>query len=60
MVLPTGGWGVFVRAVGTVVRVDKWTEDGSLRVGVAAMIRRYKIVRDESLDARLHQEMRRL
>ena len=54
MVLPTevGGSGVFVRAVGKVVRLEEWTEDGSLRVGVAAMIRRYEIVRNDAMPAR--------
>ena len=36
MVLPTrmsGGPGDFVRAVGRVVRVEEWSEDGSGRVG---------------------------
>jgi hypothetical protein len=50
MVLPTeatGGAGVFVRAVGKVVRVEEWTEGGNPRVGVGAMIRRYEIIRDE-------------
>lgn len=52
MVLPTeatGSAGVFVRAVGKVVRVEEWTEDGNSRVGVGAMLRRYEIVRNESL-----------
>jgi hypothetical protein len=51
MVLPTevaGGAGVFVRAVGKIVRVEEWTEEGSLRVGIGAMIRRYEIVRNDS------------
>jgi hypothetical protein len=51
MTLPTdvpGGTGVFVRAVGIVVRVEEWTEEGNLRVGVGAKIRRYEIVRDHS------------
>jgi hypothetical protein len=50
MVLPTdisGGAGVFVRAVGKVVRVEEWSQDGSRRIGVATMIRRYEIVRSE-------------
>jgi hypothetical protein len=50
MVLPTrvsGGVGVFVRAVGKVVRVEEWSEDGSRRAGVATVIRRYEIVRSE-------------
>jgi hypothetical protein len=52
MALPTGitgGPGVFVRAIGTVVRVEHWAEDGHPRIGVAALIRRYEIVRNESI-----------
>jgi hypothetical protein len=52
MTLPTavtGAAGVFVRAVGTVMRVEHWAEDGSPRIGVAAVIRRYEIVRNESV-----------
>ena len=54
MVLPTemaGRGGVFVRAVGKVVRVEEWSENGDLRTGVAAMIRRYEIVRSEPMPA---------
>jgi c-di-GMP-binding flagellar brake protein YcgR len=50
MILPTEigrGAGVFVRAVCKVVRLEEWTEDGSPRVGVGVMIRRYEIVRNE-------------
>jgi hypothetical protein len=50
MVLPTGltgGAGVFVRAIGKVVRVEEWSQDGSRRAGVATVIRRYEIVRNE-------------
>ena len=50
MVLPTGvsgGAGVFVRAVGKVIRVEEWSEGGSRRAGVATVIRRYEIVRSE-------------
>ena len=52
MVLPTevaGGTGVFVRALGKVVRVEEWTEDGSPRVGIGFMIRRYEIIRNEAI-----------
>ena len=52
MTLPaevTGGAGVFVRALGRVVRVEEWTEDGSPRVGIGAIIRRYEIVRNQPL-----------
>jgi len=51
MTLPTevaGGAGVFVRAVGKVVRIEEWAEEDSPRVGIAAMLRRYEIVRNES------------
>jgi hypothetical protein len=50
MVLPTdlsGAAGVFVRAVGKVVRVEEWSRNGADRVGVATVIRRYEIVRSE-------------
>lgn len=50
MVLPTGisgSAGVFVRAVGKVVRVEEWSRDKACRTGVAAVIRRYEIVRSE-------------
>ena len=50
MVLPTDMSGtarVFVRAVGKVVRVEEWSQDGASRVGVATVIRRYEIVRSE-------------
>ena len=51
MVLPTGSpidGSVFVRAAGRVVRVEEWSESGTRRNGVAAVIRRYEIVRTES------------
>jgi hypothetical protein len=54
MMLPTemaGGTGVFVRAVGKVVRVEEWSRGGNPRTGVAAMIRRYEIVRAEPADS---------
>jgi hypothetical protein len=50
MVLPTessGGSSVFVRAVGKVVRVETWSREGNPGAGVAAMIRRYEIVRND-------------
>ena len=50
MVLPTkmsGDTDVYVRAVGTVVRVEEWSRGGVGRVGVAAVIRRYEIVRNQ-------------
>jgi hypothetical protein len=44
----THGSNVFVRAAGKVVRVDPRTEASNMRLGVAAVIERYDIVRDES------------
>jgi len=52
MTLPaevTGGTAVFIRAIGKVVRVEKPRESESQRVGVAAVIERYEIVRNEAL-----------
>lgn len=52
MTLPaevTGGTEVFIRATGKVVRVEKTPERGSERLGVAAVIERYDIVRSEAL-----------
>jgi hypothetical protein len=43
----TRGSEVFIRAMGKVVRVDKTPENGSSRVGVAAVIERYEIIRNE-------------
>jgi hypothetical protein len=42
---------VFVRASGKVVRVEHRGEDGELRMGVAAVIERYDIIRGESARA---------
>jgi hypothetical protein len=50
MVLPTdtsGGTNVLVRALGRVVRVEEWAQDRNRRFGVAAVIRRYEIIRSE-------------
>jgi c-di-GMP-binding flagellar brake protein YcgR len=50
MTLPaeiTGGTEVFIRAIGKVVRVEKRPENGHQRVGVAAVIERYEIIRNE-------------
>ncbi|HEV2521485.1 MAG TPA: PilZ domain-containing protein [Candidatus Acidoferrales bacterium] len=44
----TRGSEVFIRAMGKVVRVDKIPENGNTRVGVAAVIERYEIVRTDS------------
>jgi len=43
----TRGSEVFIRAMGKVVRVDKKPENGSSRVGVAAVIERYEIIRTD-------------
>jgi len=44
----THGTEVFVRAQGKVVRVDRRMEDGNVRMGVAAVIERYDIIRGEA------------
>ena len=44
----THGTEVFVRALGKVVRVERRTEDGTARMGVAAVIERYDIMRGEA------------
>lgn len=54
MTLPaeiTHGTDVFVRALGKVVRVDKRVEDGTPRLGVAAVIERYDIIRGQAANA---------
>ncbi|MGB6200858.1 MAG: PilZ domain-containing protein [Candidatus Acidiferrales bacterium] len=43
----THGSEVFIRAMGKVVRVDRRPDGGSTRVGVAAVIERYEIIRNE-------------
>jgi c-di-GMP-binding flagellar brake protein YcgR len=51
MTLPaeiTHGTEVFVRARGKVVRVERRIEDGNTRMGVAAVIERYDIIRGEA------------
>jgi hypothetical protein len=47
----THGTEVFVRAMGKVVRVEQRTEDGAARMGVAAVIERYDIIRGEAARA---------
>jgi len=47
----TRGTDVFVRAQGKVVRVEHRVEDGEPRMGVAAVIERYDIVRGENARA---------
>jgi hypothetical protein len=47
----THGSEVFVRAHGKVVRVERRMEDGSARLGVAAVIERYDIIRGEAARA---------
>ena len=44
----THGTDVFVRALGKVVRVERRMEDDSTRMGVAAVIERYDIIRGET------------
>lgn len=54
MTLPaeiTHGTEVFVRALGKVVRVEKRLEDGTTRLGVAAVIERYDIIRGQAARA---------
>jgi hypothetical protein len=54
MTLPsevTQGSEVFVRALGKVVRIEQRMEDGNLRMGVAAVIQRYDIIRGEAARA---------
>jgi c-di-GMP-binding flagellar brake protein YcgR len=47
----THGTEVFVRALGKVVRVERRMEDGNTRMGVAAVIERYDIIRGEAAKA---------
>ena len=47
----THGSEVFVRALGRVVRVERRMENGSARMGVAAVIERYDIIRGEAARA---------
>jgi c-di-GMP-binding flagellar brake protein YcgR len=54
MTLPsevTQGSEVFVRALGKVVRIERRMEDGNPRMGVAAVIQRYDIIRGEAARA---------
>ncbi len=44
----TRGIEVFVRASGKVIRVERRIEDGDQRMGVAAVIERYDILRGDS------------
>jgi hypothetical protein len=44
----TGGTEVFIRAIGNVARVDKHSGNADQPVGVAAVIKRYVIVRNEA------------
>src|SRR5260370_6296469 len=48
----THGSEVFVRALGKGVRVERRMEDGSARMGIAAVIERYDIIRGEAARAR--------
>lgn len=45
----TGGGGALIRVVARVARVEKLAEERPRRVGVAAVIMRYDIIRNESL-----------
>jgi c-di-GMP-binding flagellar brake protein YcgR len=47
----THGSDVFVRAQGKVVRVERRLEDGEARMGVAAVIERYDIIRGDTARA---------
>jgi len=47
----THGSEVFVRALGKVVRVERRSENGNTRMGVAAVIERYDIIRGEAAGA---------
>jgi hypothetical protein len=47
----THGSEVFVRATGKVVRVESRSEDGGIRMGVAAVIERYDFIRREAATA---------
>jgi hypothetical protein len=47
----TRGTEVLVRAQGKVVRVEKRQEDNTLRLGVAAVIERYDIIRGNTARA---------
>jgi len=47
----TSGTEVLVRALGRVLRVEPRIEDGNTRMGVAAVIERYDIVRAEAASA---------
>jgi len=47
----TRGSEVFVRALGRVLRVEQRIEDGNARLGVAAVIERYDIIRGEAARA---------
>jgi len=47
----THGTEVFVGAMGKVVRVERHSEDGVERMGVAAIIERYDIIRGEAAKA---------
>ena len=47
----THGTEVFVHALGKVVRVEQRTDDGLSRMGIAAVIERYDIIRGEAARA---------
>jgi c-di-GMP-binding flagellar brake protein YcgR len=47
----THGTEVFVRALGKVVRVERRGEEDNMRMGIAAVIERYDIIRGEAARA---------
>jgi hypothetical protein len=47
----THGTEVFVRALGKVVRVERRMEEGTARMGIAAVIERYDIIRGQAANA---------
>jgi c-di-GMP-binding flagellar brake protein YcgR len=47
----TRGTEVLVRALGKIIRVERRSEDGNDRMGVAAVIERYDIIRGEAARA---------
>ena len=47
----THGSDVFVRAQGKIVRVERRLEEGETRMGVAAVIERYDIIRGDGIRA---------
>jgi hypothetical protein len=50
----TQGTEVFVRAHGHIVRVDRRNDDGTVHIGVAAVLERYDIIRGEQSTPPFH------